>query len=56
MLVDNSIVLELKAVETVLTVHKAQLLIYLRLTRLRLGFIINFNVPRIKQDIHRIAH
>ncbi len=54
LLVDHAIVVELKAVEQVIPVFEAQLLSYLKLSGLRLGFLINFNVPRIKQGIKRI--
>jgi GxxExxY protein len=52
-LVDNLVVCELKAVSSLLPVHEAQLLSYLKLSRKRLGFLINFNVPFIKQGIKR---
>ncbi len=52
-IVDNLVVLELKAVETLLPVHEAQLLTYLRLTGKRVGLPINFNVPVLKQGIRR---
>jgi GxxExxY protein len=52
-LVESRIVIELKAVEQLLPVHQAQVLTYLKLTRLRLGYLINFNVPLIKNGIHR---
>jgi GxxExxY protein len=55
MLVDASVVVELKAVETILPVHKAQILTYLKLSRHRLGLLINFNVPLIKDGIHRFV-
>lgn len=55
LVVASSIVVEIKAVETLLAVHTAQLLTYLKLSRHRLGFLINFNVPRIKEGIKRIA-
>jgi GxxExxY protein len=54
LLVDNAVVVELKAVEQMLPVFEAQLLSYLKLTNLRLGFLINFNVPLIKQGFKRI--
>ncbi len=54
LLVDQAIVVELKAVEQMLPVFEAQLLSYLKLSGLRLGFLINFNVPRIKHGIKRI--
>ena len=52
-LVEGEIILELKSIETVLPVHKAQLLTYLRLSKKQLGLLINFNVPILKQSIHR---
>ncbi|MBK1699198.1 GxxExxY protein [Rhodovibrio salinarum] len=55
LLVSNQLVVEIKAVEAVLPVHRAQLLTYLKLTGHRLGLLINFNVPVIKDGIHRIA-
>jgi GxxExxY protein len=54
-LVGDRVVVELKAVEAVLPVHRAQVLTYLKLTGHRLGLLINFNVPVIKDGIHRIA-
>ena len=51
--VENAVVLELKSVERVLPVHEAQLLTYLKLTGKRVGFIINFNVPVLKDGIVR---
>ena len=54
LLVDESIVVELKAVDQMHSVYEAQLLSYLKLTGHRLGFLINFNVPRIKDGIKRI--
>ena len=52
-LVDELIVCELKAVDTFNPVWKAQLISHLRLADKRLGFLINFNVPLIKDGIHR---
>jgi len=54
-LVAERIVVELKTVESVLDVHRAQLLTYLKLTGCRLGFLINFNVATIKTGISRIV-
>jgi GxxExxY protein len=51
--VEDLIVLEIKAVETLVKVHTAQILTYLRLTGYRLGFLMNFNVPLIKDGICR---
>ena len=55
-IIDNKIILELKSVETLAEVHYKQLLTYLRLTKLKLGLLINFNVPFIKNGIHRIVN
>jgi len=55
LLVESSIVVEVKAVEELLPVHSAQVLTYLKLTGCRLGFLVNFNVPLIKNGIKRIA-
>ncbi len=55
-LVESQIVIELKAVEALLPVHKSQTLTYLRLTGHRLGLLINFNVPLIKDGIKRIIN
>jgi GxxExxY protein len=52
-LVEDRIVLEIKAVETLLKVHNYQLLTYLKLGDYQLGFLINFNVPLFKNGIHR---
>lgn len=54
LVVEDSIVVELKAVDTVLPVHTAQVLTYLKLTGHRLGLLINFNVTKIKHGIHRV--
>ena len=55
LLVSRCLVVELKAVETLLPVHEAQVLTYLKLTDYRLGLLINFNVPLIRDGIKRIA-
>lgn len=55
LLVDDSVIVELKAVQRLEPVFEAQLLTYLKLTGLRLGFLINFNVPLIRDGITRIA-
>ena len=54
LLVDGSIIVELKAVDRVAPVHKAQLLSYLRLAELRIGFLINFHVRLLKDGIRRL--
>lgn len=54
LLVEHCVIVELKAVESIAPVHKAQLLTYLKLSGHRLGLLINFNVPLIKDGIQRI--
>jgi GxxExxY protein len=55
LLVDETLIVELKAVEEITPLFKAQMLTYLKLTGLRLGLIINFNVTRMKNGIQRIV-
>jgi len=55
-LVCGRIVVELKSVERVMPVHRAQLLTYLKWSGNRLGLIINFNVPVLKAGIHRMVN
>jgi GxxExxY protein len=52
-LVDNSVVVELKSIEHILPIHHAQLLTYLRLSGKKVGLLINFNVPVLKNGIVR---
>jgi GxxExxY protein len=54
-LVDDSVVVEVKMVEKLLPVHEAQLMTYLKLTNKRIGFLLNFNVPIMKQGIKRFV-
>ena len=53
LLVADRVVVEIKAVENLLPIHEAQLLTYLRLRDWKIGLLINFNVPVLKQGIHR---
>lgn len=55
-LVDDQLIIELKTVDKIHDIHKAQLLTYLKLTRYRLGLIINFNVPYLRDGIVRIIN
>lgn len=55
LVVEGTLLVELKAVETLLPVHQAQVLTYLKLSGLRLGLLINFNVPVIRDGIKRVA-
>ncbi len=56
LMVENEIVVELKAVEVLLPVHEAQIISYLKLADKRLGFLINFNVPLIKNGFKRFVN
>ena len=56
LLVEHTIVVELKSVEKVQAVHKKQLLTYLRLTKKPLGLLINFNEALLKNGITRIIN
>ncbi len=51
--VDGSVVVELKTVEKILPIHDAQLLTYLKLSGIHTGLLLNFNVPVLKDGIHR---
>ena len=55
LLIENQIVVEIKSVEEIVPVHKAQLMTYLKLSRLKLGLLLNFNVADMKTGIRRIA-
>jgi len=55
LLVENHVVVELKAVENLLPVHAAQLLTYMKLSRLSLGLLINFHVPTLKDGLKRMV-
>jgi len=52
-LVENRLIIELKAVEEVKSIHKAQLLTYMKLSGFDTGLLINFNVERLKDGIQR---
>jgi GxxExxY protein len=54
--VEGLVILELKTVEALLPAHEAQLLTYLKLTGLRLGLLMNFNVPVLKHGINRMIN
>lgn len=56
LLIDDRVVVELKAVETILPVHRAQLLSYLRLGNFRLGYLLNFNVAHMRDGIVRMLN
>lgn len=52
-LVNNTVIIELKSVENLQEVHHKQVLTYLKLTTLRLGLLVNFNTEDITQGMHR---
>jgi len=54
LLIERKVIIEIKAVDEINPVWQAQILSHLKLTGLRLGYLINFNVPLIKQGIKRI--
>ncbi len=55
-LVEKEIVIELKVVDMLLPVHDAQIISYLKLTNKKLGFLINFNVPLLKEGFNRFVN
>ena len=54
--VENKIIVEIKAIETLAPVHFAQTLTYLKLSNIKLGLLINFNTAVLKDGIHRIVN
>jgi GxxExxY protein len=56
LIIENKVIIELKSVEKIAEVHPKQLLTYLKLTGLKLGLLINFNEPLIKNGIIRIVN
>ena len=56
LLIENKVIVEIKAVDQLNPVWKAQIISHLRLTNLQLGFLINFNVPLIKNGIQRFRN
>jgi len=56
MVVEDEIIVEIKAIEKLLPIHDAQLLSYLRLTKKRVGLLMNFHVPVLKYGLKRIVN
>ena len=54
--IDNQLIVEMKSVEKIEPIHKAQLLTYLKLSDIRLGLILNFNVTMMKDGIVRMVN
>jgi GxxExxY protein len=55
LLVEDSLIVELKAVERLLPLHQAQLITYLKLSRIHTGLLINFNVQKLKAGLKRLV-
>lgn len=55
-IIDNKLLIELKSVEALADVHYKQVLTYLKLTGIKLGLLVNFNVALIKDGIHRVVN
>ena len=55
-IVEEKIILELKACEKIEPIHKAQLLTYLKISGIKLGLVLNFNVPLLKDGITRVVN
>jgi len=55
LLIEGQIIVEVKAVEAVLRVHKAQVITYLRMLNVPVGLILNFNVSALREGIHRLT-
>jgi GxxExxY protein len=56
LLVANAVIVDVKSVESIAPLHQAQLLTYLKLSGRKLGLLINFNVPHLKDGIKRFAN
>lgn len=53
--VENTIIIEVKSVDTLMPVHEAQLLTYLKMAQMKIGLLVNFNVPLIKHGVKRFV-
>jgi GxxExxY protein len=56
LLVSDAVIVEVKSVATLAPIHEAQLLTYLKLTGIKVGLLINFNVVVLKQGLKRLVH
>lgn len=56
LLIDNGLVVEIKAADSLLPIHRAQLISYLRAVNLPLGLLLNFKTPLLKEGIERIVY
>lgn len=55
-IIENKVILEIKSIEDIAPVHFKQVLTYLKLTDIRLGILVNFNVAFLKDGIHRVVN
>jgi GxxExxY protein len=53
--VDNSLIVEVKSIDQLLKIHEAQILTYMKLTKVRVGLLINFNVQLLKKGVRRFV-
>jgi GxxExxY protein len=53
--VDNSLIVEVKSIDQLLKIHEAQILTYMKLTKVRVGLLINFNVELLKKEVRRFV-
>ncbi|MCP5109454.1 MAG: GxxExxY protein [bacterium] len=56
LLVEDQVIVEIKAVERIAPIHESQLLSYLRLTNLRVGLLINFHVRSLRDGVRRLVN
>ena len=56
LIVEGCIVVEIKAISQIAPVHEAQVLTYLKITGLKIGLLLNFNVPLLKEGVRRIVN
>ena len=55
-IVEKKVIIEIKSVENIMPIHSAQLLTYLKLKKVKLGLLINFNSPSMREGIKRIVN
>lgn len=53
--IDDQLIVEVKSVQSIEPIHRAQLLTYLKLTQLRTGLLLNFNVPAFRSGVYRLV-
>ncbi len=56
LLVENKVIIEIKSVETLADIHLAQILTYLKLSKCKLGLLVNFNIKHLKNGIKRVIN